>query len=91
VEKAKPGRNADVTRKLDALRGAIKEVWMRKDIEHLNRRSEDLKKSLSSAIIVNIQYVCSFLGHCHSQPSRSIFTAVLLEFLPAYFNYTFLN
>lgn len=44
--------------RLDAVRAAIKGVWMKKDVDKLCERLETLKHSLASAILVNIQYVC---------------------------------
>lgn len=46
-----------IGRNLDAVRIAIKGVWMKKDVDKLCERVETLKHSLASAILVNIQYV----------------------------------
>ncbi len=41
----------------DAVRCALKELLMRKDIEKLHQRVEATKQSLTMAILMNIQYV----------------------------------
>jgi hypothetical protein len=50
-------RQRGIDRKWNAVRAAVREVWMRKDIDGLDHRIEGLKRSLASAILINIQYV----------------------------------
>ncbi|KAH6714365.1 hypothetical protein BKA61DRAFT_673662 [Leptodontidium sp. MPI-SDFR-AT-0119] len=51
----KPKRQRKLERKWDAVRTVVQEIWMRKDIDGLHHRIEGLKRSLASAILINIQ------------------------------------
>jgi len=50
-------RKRPIERKWDAVRAAVREVWLRKDVSRLCQRFEDLKRSLASAILASILFV----------------------------------
>lgn len=43
----------------DAVRRAIKGVWMRKDIDRLQTRLDTLRQSLMTSILINLRYFCT--------------------------------